>query len=391
MQLRRLAALERQRILDEYAELQERIADLRDILARPERVREIIITELSDLRDRFGDARRTRILPGEGDLDMADLIPVEDVVVTVTRAGYVKRTKVSEYRTQRRGGKGVAGTGLKEDDIVRDLFVTTTHHWLLFFTNAGRVYRVRAWSIPEKSRTARGVYLTNVEGLTLERDERIAAVLTLRDFEHNGGHYLMFATEQGMVKRTALEEYDSPRQVLRAIHLREGDRLIAVELTSGDDDIFLVSRRGMSIRFHESDARAMGRDTTGVIGMQLAADDKVLTMTKEVTDGQLLVVTEEGYGKRTPLERYSPQRRGGKGVRTARLTDARGALVGALVAAYEQEIFIITDSGTIIRTDVKDIRPTGRATQGVRVMKPSEGAKVVSIAPVREGDELEDE
>jgi DNA gyrase subunit A len=391
MQLRRLAALERQRILDEYAELQERIADLRDILARPERVREIIVTELTEIRDRFGDARRTRILPGEGDLDMADLIPVEDVVITVTRAGYVKRTKVSEYRTQRRGGKGVAGTSLKEDDIVRDLFVTTTHHWLLFFTNEGRVYRVRAWSIPEKSRTARGVYLTNVEGLTLERDERIAAVLTLRDFQHNGGHYLMFATEHGMVKRTALEEYDSPRQVLIAINLREGDRLIAVELTSGDDDIFLVSRRGMAIRFHESDARAMGRDTTGVIGMQLDDDDRVLSMTKEVTDGQLLVVTEEGYGKRTPLERYSPQRRGGKGLRTARLTDARGALVGALVAAYEQEIFIITDTGTIIRMDVKDIRPTGRATQGVRVMKPVEGAKVVSIAPVREGDELEDE
>jgi DNA gyrase subunit A len=391
MQLRRLAALERQRILDEYAELQDRIADLRDILARPERVREIIVTELSEIRDRFGDARRTRILPGEGDLDMADLIPVEDVVITVSRAGYVKRTKVSEYRTQRRGGKGVAGTSLKEDDIVRDLFVTTTHHWLLFFTNAGRVYRVRAWSIPEKSRTARGVYLTNVEGLTLERDERIAAVLTLRDFEHNGGHYLMFATEQGMVKRTALEEYDSPRQVLIAINLREGDRLIAVELTSGDDDLFLVSRRGMAIRFHESDARAMGRDTTGVIGMHMDDDDRVLSMTKEVTDGQLLVVTEEGYGKRTPLERYSRQRRGGKGLRTAKLTDARGALVGALVAAYEQEIFIITDTGTIIRMDVKDIRPTGRATQGVRVMTPAEGAKVVSIAPVREGDELEDE
>ena len=391
MQLRRLAALERQRILDEYAELQGRIADLRDILARPERVREIIVTELSDLRDRFGDARRTRIVPGDGDLDMADLVPVEDVVVTVSRAGYVKRTKVSEYRTQRRGGKGVAGTSLRSDDIVRDLFVTTTHHWLLFFTNAGRVYRVRAWSIPEKSRTSRGVYLTNVEGLTLERDERIAAVLALRDFEHNGGHYLMFATEQGMVKRTALAEYDSPRQVLIAINLRDGDRLIAVELTSGDDDIFLVSRRGMAIRFHESDVRAMGRDTTGVIGMHLDDGDRVLSMTKSVTDGQLLVVTEEGYGKRTPLERYPRQRRGGKGVRTARLTDARGALVGSLVAGYEQEIFIITDTGTIIRMDVKDIRPTGRATQGVRVMTPAEGAKVVSDAPVREGEELEDE
>jgi DNA gyrase subunit A len=391
MQLRRLAALERQRILDEYAELQERIADLRDILARPERISSIIVEELEGIRDRFGDARRTEILPGEGDLDMADLIPVEDVVVTVTRAGYVKRTKVSEYRTQRRGGKGVAGAGLKEDDIVRDLFVTTTHHWLLFFTNEGRVYRVRAWSIPEKSRISRGVYVTSVEGLALEPDERIAAVVALRDFESNGGHYLLFATEQGMVKRTALAEYDSPRQVLIALNLRDGDRLIGVEVTSGEDDIFLVSRKGMAIRFHESDARAMGRDTTGVRGMQLAAGDSVLSMTPAVEDGQLLVVTEEGYGKRTPLERYSVQRRGGKGVRTAKLTDERGALVGALVAAYEQEIFVITDIGTIIRMDVKDIRPTGRSTQGVRVMTPSEGAKVVSIAPVREGDELEED
>ena len=391
MQLRRLAALERQRIIDEYAELQERIADLRDILARPERVRAIIVEELTEIRDRFGDARRTQIMPGDGDLDMADLIPVEDVVVTVSRAGYVKRTKVSEYRTQRRGGKGVAGAGLKEDDIVRDLFVTTTHHWLLFFTNLGRVYRVRAWNVPEKSRTARGVYVTSVEGLALEPDERIAAVLALKDFEGNGGHFLTFATEHGMTKRTALEEYDSSRQVLIAINLREGDRLIGVSVTSGEDDIFLVSRKGMAIRFHETDARAMGRDTTGVIGMQLDDDDAVLSMTPAVTDGQLLVVTEEGYGKRTPLERYPSQRRGGKGVRTARLTDARGALVGALVAAYEQEIFIITDTGTIIRMDVKDIRPTGRSTQGVRVMTPTEGATVVSIAPVREGEELEDE
>ena len=391
MQLRRLAALERQRIIDEYAELQERIADLRDILARPERVRAIIVEELTEIRDRFGDARRTQIMPGDGDLDMADLIPVEDVVVTVSRAGYVKRTKVSEYRTQRRGGKGVAGAGLKEDDIVRDLFVTTTHHWLLFFTNLGRVYRVRAWNVPEKSRTARGVYVTSVEGLALEPDERIAAVLALKDFEGNGGHFLTFATEHGMIKRTALEEYDSSRQVLIAINLREGDRLIGVSVTSGEDDIFLVSRKGMAIRFHETDARAMGRDTTGVIGMQLDDDDAVLSMTPAVTDGQLLVVTEEGYGKRTPLERYPSQRRGGKGVRTARLTDARGALVGALVAAYEQEIFIITDTGTIIRMDVKDIRPTGRSTQGVRVMTPTDGATVVSIAPVREGEELEGE
>ena len=390
MQLRRLAQLERQRIIDEYNELQERIADLRDILARPERVREIIVEELTEIRDTYGDARRIRIVPGEGELDMEDLITREDVVVTLTRAGYVKRTKASEYRTQKRGGKGVAGTTLRADDIVRDLFVTTTHHWLLFFTNQGRVYRVKTWQIPEKSRTARGVYVANVEGLALQPEETIASVLYLEDLQAESDRHLLFATKHGMVKRTPLSAYDSPRQVLIAIKLREGDELIGVQVTEGDDEVFFVSRRGMAIRFHESDARSMGRDTSGVRGMALSESDEVLAMTRAVPDGQLLVVTNEGYGKRTPLERYPQQRRGGKGVKTAQLSDTRGGLVGALVAAYEQEVFIVTDSGTIIRMDVKDIRPTGRATQGVRVMKPGEGAKVAAVAPVVGDDELDD-
>ena len=388
MQLRRLAALERQRILDEYAELQTLIAELQAILDDPGRVRGIIIEELTELRDRFGDARRTRIVPGGGDLDMEDLIAEEEVVVTLTRAGYVKRVKVSEYRTQKRGGKGVTGGALRSDDIVRDLFVTTTHHWLLFFTNQGRVYRVKAWQVPEKSRTARGTYVANVEGLTLQPGETIAAVVDLKDFRPEQPQYLLFATRQGMVKRTLLSEYDSPRTVLIAINLREGDELIGVQVTSGHDEMILVSRLAMSIRFTESEARPMGRDTSGVRGMNLSAGDEVLSMTRTVRDGQLLVVTEEGYGKRTPLERYPVQRRGGKGVQTATLVESRGGLVGALVAAYEQEIFIITDTGTIIRMDVKDIRPTGRSTQGVRVMKPSEGAKVASIARVMEAEEL---
>jgi DNA gyrase subunit A len=390
MQLRRLAALERQRILDEHAELQQRITDLRDILGRPERVREIITTELLELRDKYADERRTQLIPDESELELQDLIAEEEVVVTLTRAGYVKRVKTSEYRTQKRGGRGVSGTGLKEDDIVRDLFVTTTHHWLLFFTNRGRVYRIRAWQIPEKSRTARGTYVANVEGLALEPDERIAAVVDLKDFEHPDGQprYLVFATRQGMVKRTALVEYDSPRSVLIAINLREDDELIGVTVTSGQDEILLVSRLGQAIRFAETDARPMGRDTTGVIGMSLGEGDEVLAMTRAVPGGQLLVVTEGGWGKRTPLEHYTPQRRGGKGVKTAHITSTRGGLVGALVAGYEQEIFIVADTGTIIRMDVKDIRPTGRATQGVRVMKPSQGAKVASIAPVIENGEL---
>ncbi len=388
MQLRRLAALERQRILDEYAELQGLIAELQAILDDPARVRGIIVEELTELRDRFGDARRTRIVPGGGDLDMEDLIAEEEVVVTLTRAGYVKRVKASEYRTQKRGGKGVTGGALRSDDIVRDLFVTTTHHWLLFFTNQGRVYRVKAWQVPEKSRTARGTYVANVEGLGLQPNETIAAVVDLKDFRPEQPQYLLFATRQGMVKRTMLSEYDSPRTVLIAINLREGDELIGVQVTSGQDEMILVSRLAMSIRFAEADARPMGRDTSGVRGMNLSAGDEVLSMTRTVRDGQLLVVTEEGYGKRTPLERYPVQRRGGKGVQTATLVESRGGLVGALVAAYEQEIFIITDTGTIIRMDVKDIRPTGRSTQGVRVMKPSEGAKVASIARVMEAEEL---
>ena len=389
MQLRRLAALERQKILDEYAELQSIIADLRDILANPERINAIIVEELAELRDKFGDARRTRIVPGGGDLDMEDLIAEEEVVITLTRAGYVKRVRASEYRTQKRGGRGVSGTALKEDDIVRDLFVTTTHHFLLFFTNQGRVYRIKAWQIPEKSRTARGTYVANVEGLALQEGETIAAVVDLKDF--GGDRHLLFATRKGMVKRTALTEYDSPRSVLIAINLRDDDELIGVQITSGDDEVILVSRQAMSIRFHERDARPMGRDTSGVRGMRLREGDEVLSMTRTVGDGQLLVVTEEGYGKRTPLDRYPLQQRGGTGVKTATLVEQRGGLVGALVAAYEQEVFIVTDIGTIIRMDVKDIRPTGRATQGVRVMKPSQGAKVASIAPVMEGEELGEE
>ncbi len=389
MQLRRLAALERQKILDEYADLQALINDLRDILDNPQRVSAIIVEELTELRDKFGDTRRTRIVPGDGDLDMEDLIAEEEVVITLTRAGYVKRVRASEYRIQRRGGRGVSGTALKEDDIVRDLLVTTTHHFLLFFTNQGRVYRIKAWQIPEKSRTARGTYVANVEGLALQDGERIAAVVDLKDF--GGDRHLLFATRKGMVKRTPLTEYDSPRSVLIAINLREDDELIGVRITSGSDEVILVSRQAMSIRFAERDARPMGRDTTGVRGMRLHTDDEVLSMTLTVPDGQLLVVTEEGFGKRTPLERYPVQQRGGKGVRTATLVASRGGLVGALVAAYEQEIFIVTDIGTIIRMDVKDIRPTGRSTQGVRVMKPSQGAKVASIAPVMEGEELADE
>ncbi len=381
MQLRRLAALERQKLQDEYRDLQGLIADLRDILADPSRVREIIKEELTDIRGRFADERRSRIVTDEGVMTAEDLIKEEEVVITLTRAGYLKRVPISAYRTQRRGGRGVAGTDLREDDIVRDLLITSTHDWLLFFTNKGRVYRIKSYQVPERTRTARGVYIANIPGLTFESGERIAAVVRLSEFRND--QYLVFATKLGLVKRTPLSEYDSARSVLNAINLRDGDELIGVVVTSGEDDLFVISRRGMTIRFHEEDVRPMGRTAAGVIGMRLD-DDEVWWLAKGVDEGQLLVITEEGYGKRTPLERYPRQRRGGKGVITATLTEARGGLAGALIARYDAEIFIVTDAGTVIRTPVADIRPTGRATQGVRVMRPEEGAKVASVALVLE-------
>jgi DNA gyrase subunit A len=388
MQLRRLAALERQRITDEYESLQVMIAELKAILAEPERIKQIIKEELSEIRARFTDERRTRIVEDDGDVAVEDLIKEEEIAITRTRAGYIKRVPVSAYRSQKRGGRGVSGADLREDDIVADLFICSTHDWLLVFTQNGRVHRVKAYQVPERTRAARGMYIANVPGLALDKDERVAAVIPLSEFRDD--RYLAFATRQGRVKRTALDEYDSPRSTLIAISLNDGDELIGVTVTSGDDDLFLISKGGMAIRFHETDARPMGRNAAGVRGMRIGPDDEVYWLAKERDDGQLLVVTEEGYGKRTPLERYSRQRRGGKGVITAKLTPARGGLAGALVAPYEAEIFIVTDTGTVIRTPVADVRPTGRATQGVRVMRPEEGAKVVSVALVLDEDDEPD-
>ena len=385
MQLRRLAALERQKIQDEYDELQALIAELRDILGDPSRVRAIIKDEMSEIRDRFADPRRSRIIPDEGSMTVEDLIPETDVVITLSRAGYVKRTPVDAFRTQKRGGRGVRGAEMKEDDIVSDLLTCSTHDFLLFFTNHGRVYRIKAYQVPEKSRAAKGVYVANVPGLALEQDERVAAVMSLSEFDAE--RFLFFATKQGTVKRTRLDDYDSPRSVLIAINLHEGDELIGVAITTGDDDVVLISRLGQAIRFHEDDARAMGRTAAGVRGMRLSEGDEVLAMGPAVEDGYVLVVTEEGYGKRTPLERYPVQHRGGKGVVTAKLTEAKGGLAGALIAPYEAEIFLVTDAGTVIRMDVADINPTGRATQGVRLMRPGEGAHVVGLALVVENEE----
>jgi len=380
MQLRRLAALESQRIQDEHDELQVIIADLRDILADPSRVRTIIKEELTDVRDRFGDTRRSRLVPDDGEMTHEDLIPVGEVVITLSRAGYVKRTPIDAFRTQRRGGRGVRGAEMKEDDLVSVMLTCSTHDTLLFFTNRGRAFRIKAFQVPEKQRSAKGVYVANVPGLALEADEQVARVLPLAAFDAD--RFLVFATAQGTVKRTSLDAFDSPRSVLIALKLNEGDELIGVTITGGDDDLMLVSRRGNAIRFHESDVRPMGRTAAGVRGMRLDEDDALLAMAHARDEDFLLVVTDRGFGKRTPISAYPTQRRGGRGVLTARITEARGHLAGGLVVPYEAEILLVTDAGVVIRMDLADVRPMGRATQGVSLMRAGDDARVVGVATV---------
>jgi DNA gyrase subunit A len=392
MQLRRLAQLERQRIQDEYDELQRLIEELKAILDDPARVRAIIIDELSEVRQRYADERRSRIVADDGAMTVEDLIPVTDVVITLTRAGYIKRTPVDAFRTQHRGGRGVRGTDMKEDDIVSSLLTCSTHDHLLVFTNRGRVYRIKAYQVPEKSRAAKGVYVANVPGLALEPGETVAALRSLASFDDE--RYLVFATRTGRIKRTRLDEFDSPRSVLIAISLNAGDELISVAVTDGRQDLILVSRRGNAIRFAETDARAMGRTAAGVLGMRIDADDAVLAMAPlpEEADAlhYLLVVTEQGYGKRTALSEYRAQQRGGKGVKTIELSERRGGLVGALVVPLEAEILLVSDTGTVIRMAINNVRPLGRATQGVSLMRPGDGARVVGVALlVDEDDELE--
>jgi DNA gyrase subunit A len=385
MQLRRLAALERQRIQDEYAELQAKIAEFKAILADPARIRAIVKDEILDIKRRFADPRRTEIRPDEGELSIEDLIAAEPVVVTVTRTGYVKRVPLTDYRAQGRGGRGVRGANLKLDDIVQFLFITNTHHWVLFFTNKGRVYRVKVHELPEASRNSRGTYVANVPGATFQPDERIAAVLDLDDYDSD--RFLVLGTRRGMVKKTALSEYDSPRVGLAAINLREDDELIGVKLTSGMDDLLYVSRKGQACRFMEASVRSMGRQTSGVIAMRLNGDDEVLAMEVVRPNADLLVITDAGFGKRTPLEQYPLKGRGGKGVLTVRIVERRGYLAGALAVQEEDDIFLITDNGQIIRTRVKEVRRAGRATQGVRIMRLGQTGRVAAVAPVVKDEE----
>ncbi|MFP4310368.1 MAG: DNA gyrase subunit A [Nitriliruptoraceae bacterium] len=391
MQLRRLAQLERQRIQDEYDDLQRLISELQAILADPARVRAIIIDELTEVRARFADERRSHIVPDDGAMTVEDLIPVTDVVITLTRAGYIKRTPLDAFRTQRRGGRGVRGTDMKEDDIVASLLTCSTHDHLLVFTNRGRVYRIKAYQVPEKARSAKGVYVANVPGLALEPGETVAALLSLQTFTDD--RFLVFATRSGRVKRTRLDEFDSPRSVLIAISLNAGDELISVAVTDGTQDVMLVSRAGNAIRFAETDARAMGRTAAGVLGMRIGADDAVLAMAPLPPGADkthyLLVVTEQGYGKRTVLTEYKTQQRGGKGVKTVELSARRGGLVGALVVPLEAEILLISDTGTVIRMAIGNVRPLQRATQGVSLMRPGDGARVVGVALLVDDDDAE--
>ena len=380
MQLRRLAALERQRILDELAEREAEISDLTAILADPVRQRSIIGDELTEAVHQFGDQRRTRIIPFEGDMSAEDFIAQEDVVVTVTRGGYAKRTKTELYRSQRRGGKGVRGAALKQDDIVEHFFVTSTHHWILFFTNKGRVYRAKAHELPETARDARGAHIANV--LAFQPDEHIAQVMDIRDY--GVAPYLVLATRDGLVKKTALREYDNGRSSgLIAINLRGDDELIAAALISAQDDLLLVSAQAQSIRFQADDEalRSMGRATSGVMGIRLRGEDRLLAMVvANDLEAALMVVTDGGFGKRTSLADYKRQNRGGSGVLTAAIAEKRGQLVGALIVRDGDEVFAVTSSGVVIRVPVAGLRLLSRATGGVKLISLEPGASVVSVA-----------
>jgi DNA gyrase subunit A len=389
MQLRRLAALERQKIIDELAKIEIEIEDYKDILAKPERQRSIISEELGEIVARHGDERRTQIIPFDGEVSMEDLIAREDVVVTITRTGYAKRTKVDMYRSQKRGGKGVSGASLRQDDIVSHFFIISTHAWILFFTNKGRVYRAKAYELPEANRVAKGQHVANL--LAFQPDEHIAQVIQIPNYQV--APYLVLATKNGLVKKTRLEEFDSNRTGgIIAINLREDDELVGATLAASDDDLLLVSKNAQAIRFSAGDEtlRPMGRATSGVIGMRFSDSDELLAM-EVVREGMdVLVATNGGYAKRTPIEEYPVQGRGGKGVLTARITERRGALVGALVISPEDELFAITSNGGVIRTPVKPVRRTrDRNTMGVKLMDLPEGVTIVALA--RNADEPDEQ
>ena len=383
MQLRRIAALERQKINDEYDTLMAEIIELNAILISPEKQREIIATELAELVAKYGDDRRSQIVASEGDFSAEDLIPNQDVVVTITRGGYAKRTMADLYRSQRRGGRGVKGASLKQDDVVDHFFVASTHDWLLFFTNQGRVYRAKVHELPDAGRDARGQHVANL--LAFKPEENIAQVLSIKDY--NAAPHLVLATKAGLIKKSELLEYDSPRAGgLIAIALKGADEVVSAALVDAGDELLLVSKKAMSVRFAVDDEslRPMGRSTSGVIGMKFRADDELLTMARitaqHVGDTFVFTATDGGYGKKTPLDEYRLQGRGGIGIKAAKIDEnSRGSLVSALVIRNEDEILAITSGGTVMRTPAAEVRQTGRDSMGVRLVNLDDGAQLLSV------------
>ncbi len=406
LQLRRLAALERQKIIDEAEELAAEIADFQSILASPERQRTIVSEELAEIVAKYGDDRRTHILPGyDGDMSVEDLIPEEEMVVTVTRGGYVKRTRSDNYRSRHRGGKGVKGAQLRADDVVEHFFVTTTHHWLLFFTNMGRVYRAKAYEIQEGGRDAKGQHVANL--LEMQPDEQIAEILDIRDYAV--AQYLVLATRDGLIKKTELTAYDTNRsRGIIAINLREGDELVSAMLADEHDEILLVSKKGMSLRFEATDAalRPMGRSTSGVIGMHFRDGDALLeasvvpgsdatpTGSPDEADDEpqfVFVVTEGGYAKRTRIEEYRKQQRGGLGIKVAKLNDDRGDLAGSLIVSGGDEVLVVLASGKVVRSDVAEVPAKGRDTMGVVFAKFADDDRIIAIAKNSERNLVEED
>jgi DNA gyrase subunit A len=390
LRLRALTGLERKRVEDEYKDLAERIAELRDLLGDEAKIDALIKDELLELKGIYGrgDDRRTEIVAAEEELELEDLIAEEDMVIAITRSGYIKRLPVTAYREQRRGGIGVLGMDLKDEDYIEHLFVASTHDYILFFTSVGKVYRLKVHELPLGSRQSKGRAIVNL--LPFRQGEAVRAVVQTRNFEE--AKYLLFATKNGVVKKTELGAYNTSLKAdgIIAIKMREGDELVGVRHSSGGDDILLVSRNGQAIRFSEKDVRAMGRDASGVQGMRLRDDDEVISVAIAADDADLLVVTENGYGKRTRVSDYPKKGRGGMGVKTVQLTEARGHLAGARVVKDGYQVMLISTGGTVIRMSVDDIRRMGRSTQGVIVMRLREGEQVSSLAPVVESSETDD-
>ncbi|HPD01281.1 MAG TPA: DNA gyrase subunit A, partial [Acetivibrio sp.] len=389
MRLGRLTALEREKLEKEYQELLEKIKYYKDVLANEFMVLNIVKDELNEIKEKYGDERKTKIVPDESDIDIEDLIDDEETVVTLTHFGYIKRLPADTYKSQKRGGKGITGLSTREEDFVENLFVTRTHDYILFFTSKGKVYRLKAYQIPEAGRQAKGTAIVNL--LELDQDEKITTVIPISEYKE--GLYLFLSTKKGIVKKTDLMDYDNIRKGgLIAVSLRENDELIDVQLTDGTKDILLVTRNGLSIRFNEQDARPLGRVSQGVRGIKLEDDDEVIGMSAYIENTSLLVVTENGFGKRTELDEYKVQFRGGKGILTYRVTDRTGKLVGMKLVCDDDDVMLISSDGTIIRIKVRDISVLGRATQGVTLMRMDEGVKVMAVARIvnEDDDEVED-